>query len=87
MDKSLVKGVVIGGIATVVVTGGAVTGYRTMTQPKAAEVVAVKEVMHTVSTPRQASDTGECSTNRCCQTRSACCVLESDQNFSYGRRR
>jgi uncharacterized protein YcfJ len=53
MDKSLVKGVVIGGIATVVVTGGAVTGYRTMTQPKAAEVVAVKEVMQTVSTPRQ----------------------------------
>lgn len=53
MDKSLVKGVVIGGIATVVVTGGAVTGYRTMTQPTAAEVVAVKEVMQTVTTPRQ----------------------------------
>jgi uncharacterized protein YcfJ len=53
MDKSMVKGVVIGGIAMVVLTGGAVTGYKAMNPPKAAEVVGVKEVKQTVSTPRE----------------------------------
>lgn len=53
MDKSMLKGVVVGGLAMVVLTGGAVTGYRAMTQPKVAEVVAVKEVTQTVTTPRQ----------------------------------
>ena len=53
MDKSMVKGVVIGGIAMVVLTGGAVTGYKAMNQAKYAEVVQVKDVMQTVTTPRQ----------------------------------
>ena len=53
MDKSMVKGAVIGGIAMVVLTGGAVTGYRAMNQPTAADVIGVKEVKQTVSTPRE----------------------------------
>ncbi|HET9023578.1 MAG TPA: glycine zipper 2TM domain-containing protein [Burkholderiaceae bacterium] len=53
MDKSMVKGVVIGGIAMVVLTGGAVTGYKAMNQEKYAEVVQVKDVTQTVTTPRQ----------------------------------
>jgi len=53
MDKSMVKGVVIGGVAMVVLTGGAVTGYKAMNQPKVAEVVGVKEVKQTISTPRE----------------------------------
>ena len=53
MDKSMVKGVVIGGIAMVVVAAGGVTGYRAMTKPKFAEVVAVKEAKQTITTPRQ----------------------------------
>lgn len=53
MDKSMVKGVVIGGIAMVVLAAGGVTGYRTVTKPKFAEVVAVKEAKGTTSTPRE----------------------------------
>jgi uncharacterized protein YcfJ len=53
MDSSMIKGVVIGGIAMVVVSAGAVTGYKVMTKPKFAEVVAVKEVTETVVTPRE----------------------------------
>ena len=49
----MVKGFVIGGIAMVVLTGGAVTGYKAMTKPTQADVVAVKEVTQTVTTPRQ----------------------------------
>jgi uncharacterized protein YcfJ len=53
MDKSMIKGMALGGIAMVVLGAGAVTGYQKMSQPKVAEVTAVKEVMETVSTPRQ----------------------------------
>ena len=53
MDKSMIKGVALGGIAMVVLGAGAVTGYQKMAQPKVAEVVAVKEVMQTVTTPRE----------------------------------
>ena len=53
MDSSMIKGVVIGGIAMVVVSAGAVTGYKVMTKPKFADVVAVKEVTQTVVTPRE----------------------------------
>ena len=53
MDKSMIKGVVIGGIAMVVIAAGGVTGYNTLTKPKVAEVVAVKEVTETVVTPRE----------------------------------
>lgn len=53
MDKSMIKGIVIGGIAMVVLTAGGVTGYKAMTKPTSADVVAVKEVMQTVNTPRE----------------------------------
>jgi uncharacterized protein YcfJ len=53
MDKSMVKGLALGGIAMVVLGAGAVTGYRTMAQPQVAEVLAVKEVTQTVTTPRE----------------------------------
>jgi uncharacterized protein YcfJ len=44
MDKSMIKGLVLGGVAMVVITGGAVTGYRAIKQPDYAEVLHVKEV-------------------------------------------
>jgi uncharacterized protein YcfJ len=49
----MVKGVVIGGVAMVVLAAGGVTGYRTMTQPTFAEVVAVKEAKETITTPKE----------------------------------
>lgn len=52
MNKSMVQGFVIGGIAMVVLGAGAV-GYQTMTKPKFADVVAVKAVTQTVVTPRE----------------------------------
>jgi uncharacterized protein YcfJ len=53
MDKSMVKGVVIGGIAMVVLAAGGVTGYRTMTKPTFAEVVAVREARQAITTPQE----------------------------------
>ncbi len=56
MDKSMAKGLIIGGIATVVLGVGAVTGYKTMAAPRTADVVAVKEVVQTVVTPQERCD-------------------------------
>lgn len=53
MDQSMIKGLVIGGIATVVLGAGAVTGYKTIAQPRHADVVSVKEVTETVVTPQE----------------------------------
>ena len=53
MDRSMIKGILIGGAAMVAVAAVATTGYRTMTQPKFAEVLAVKEVSETIRTPRE----------------------------------
>ena len=53
MDKSMVKGIAVGGLAMVVLGAGGVTGYKTLTKPQFAEVVAVKEVTETVVTPRE----------------------------------
>ena len=53
MDKSMIKGLAVGGLAMVVLGAGAVTGYKTLARPKFAEVVAVKEVTETVVTPRE----------------------------------
>jgi len=53
MDKSMIKGVVVGGLAMVVLGASGVTGYQVLTQPKLAEVVAVKEVFKTEVTPRK----------------------------------
>ena len=49
----MMKGIALGGIAMVVLGAGAVTGFRTLAQPKVAEVVAVKDAMETVVTPRE----------------------------------
>lgn len=52
MDKSMVKGLVIG--AVVAVTGGAVAGLKLIDSgPKYAEVLDVAEVTKTVKTPRE----------------------------------
>jgi uncharacterized protein YcfJ len=53
MDKSMMKGLAVGGLAMVVLGTGAVTGYRTLGAPKTAEVIAVKEITETVLTPRE----------------------------------
>ena len=53
MDKSMIKGIAVGGLAMVVLGAGGVTGYKTLTKPQFAEVVAVKEVTETVVTPRE----------------------------------
>jgi uncharacterized protein YcfJ len=52
MDKSMVKGVVIG--AVVAITGGAVAGYKLIdSEPKFAQVLGVEAVTKTVRTPRE----------------------------------
>ena len=53
MDKSLARGLIIGGVASVVLGAGAVTGYQKLAEPRSAEVVAVKDVMETVVTPQE----------------------------------
>ncbi|MEP7102842.1 MAG: glycine zipper 2TM domain-containing protein [Burkholderiales bacterium] len=49
----MIKGIAVGGIAMVVLGAGAVTGYKTLTKPQFADVVAVKEVFETMVTPRE----------------------------------
>ena len=53
MDKSMIKGIAVGGLAMVVLGASGVTGYKALTQPKVADVVAVKEITQTVTTPRE----------------------------------
>lgn len=53
MDKSMMKGLALGGVAMVVLGAGGVTGYQQLTKPKFAEVVTAKEVFETVVTPRE----------------------------------
>lgn len=53
MDKSMIKGIAIGGMAMVVLAVAAVGGYKALSQPKFADVVAVKEITETVVTPRE----------------------------------
>ncbi len=52
MEGSVVKAVAIGAVA-MAVGAGAVAGYKAMSKPKFADVVAVKEVSETVVTPRE----------------------------------
>ena len=49
----MIKGIAVGGLAMVVLGASGVTGYKALTKPKFAEVVAVKEVTETVVTPRE----------------------------------
>lgn len=53
MDKSLLKGMVIGGVAMVALAVVGVGGYKAFSQPKFADVVAVKEITETIVTPRE----------------------------------
>ena len=53
MNTSMMKGMAVGGIAMVVVGAGAVSGYKAMTKPQFADVVAVKDISETVVTPRE----------------------------------
>lgn len=52
MNASMMKGMMVGGIAMVVLGTSAVT-YQQLSKPKFAEVVASKEVFETVVTPRE----------------------------------
>lgn len=52
MDKSMMKGLMVGGIAMVVLGAGAVS-YTTLAKPKYAEVVTAKEIFEVVVTPRE----------------------------------
>ena len=49
----MIKGLAAGGLAMVVLGTSGFTGYKSLTKPKFAEVVAVKEVTETVVTPRE----------------------------------
>lgn len=53
MDKSMIKGIAVGGVAMVVLAAGSVTGYQALKQPATAEVLSVKEATQTVNTPQQ----------------------------------
>lgn len=53
MDKSMVKGMLLGGVAITAVAAVGVTGYETIWKPAYAEVLAVKAVQETVRTPRE----------------------------------
>ena len=53
MDKSMMKGIAVGGLAMVVLGASGVTGYQALTKPKFADVVAVKAVRDTVVTPQE----------------------------------
>ena len=53
MDKSMIKGMAVGGIAMVVLGTGAVTGYKALQKPDFAEVISTKEIVETVVTPHE----------------------------------
>ena len=53
MDAAMIKGILIGGSITVALSAAGVAGYQHFTQPKFAEVVAVKAVTETVKQPRE----------------------------------
>ena len=53
MDKSMLKGMLIGGAVVTAVTAAGVTGYRQFKQPVFADVLSVKEATETVWTPRE----------------------------------
>ena len=53
VDKSMIKGIALGGLAMVALGASGVTGYNALTKPKFADVLEVKEVTETVITPRE----------------------------------
>jgi uncharacterized protein YcfJ len=53
MDKSVIKGAVIGVASAAVVGALGMTGYKAMSSPGYADVIAVKEVTETTESPRE----------------------------------
>lgn len=53
MDKSMIKGVLVGGLAVTAVAASGVTGYQALNAPKYADVVSAREVTETIRTPRE----------------------------------
>lgn len=53
MNTSMIKGAAVGGIAMVMIGAGAVGGYKAMSKPQFADVVAVRDVVETVAIPRE----------------------------------
>lgn len=53
MDKSMIKGILLGGAAVTAVAASGVTGYQALNQPRYAEVLAAREVTEKVRTPRE----------------------------------
>lgn len=53
MEKSMFKGIAIGGVAMVMLGAGAVTGYKALSKPDHADVLSVKDVAETVLSPQE----------------------------------
>ncbi len=53
MDKSMIKGIAIGSVAMVAISASGVTGYKMLSEPKSAEVLAVEEIKEKVRVPRE----------------------------------
>lgn len=53
MNTSMLKGAAVGGVAMVMIGAGAVGGYKAMSKPQFADVVAVHDVVETFATPRE----------------------------------
>lgn len=49
----MIKGIAIGSVAMVAISASGVTGYKMLSQPKSAEVLAVEEIKEKVRIPRQ----------------------------------
>ena len=53
MDKSMIKGLVVGVASVMAVAAVGMTGYKVMSGTKYAEVVSAKEATETIKTPRE----------------------------------
>ncbi|HIJ86802.1 MAG TPA: glycine zipper 2TM domain-containing protein [Desulfuromonadales bacterium] len=53
MDSSIIRSITIGSISLVALAVASVGGCTEMSQPKFADVVAVKEITETITTPRE----------------------------------
>lgn len=53
MNTSMLKGAAVGGLAMVMIGAGAVGGYKAMSKPQLADVVAVHDVVETFAAPRE----------------------------------
>ncbi len=53
MDSSMLKGILVGGAAAATFAAVGVGGYKVLSKPTHADVIAVKEIKETVRTPRE----------------------------------